>query len=1112
MAPAAAVGEQSTDHADLIGCVDVIGDDRIEAIAADAVAINAVEAETIDGWQINVGQRAMPFRVGYGLYRTPSLSAAGLPALLRHRFWVSPEKERVCGRKYVGLLLYVSEGDDCRYTMQAGSELLGAVRPQRRDNRRHLIVAERPVDILGAGVPFTVRAEGAGLCYLEQVLFLSELPAPSSFAPRLDRLSIRRTGPEAAELHGVASEPVAVTATAAPLDGGGGAVTAVTEDPYPLLALPLRGLASGRPYRIAVEAREPGGESARASVDLPADAPAAEADAADLRIPIEVVDCGRGDSTGAARRRAAAPAGLPLTFAVPLPRGALRRPAARVSFADPAEKADPAERAGPAGGEQAQVRVHARWPDGSARWALVDAGGPGGALPAGGEVRLSAAEEEAPATAAAQAAGADLTWSEQDGVVTAGNGDLRVTMRRGGDLFERIEVRRDGRWMAAGRGGAWRGALGSGTPLSSQPVDKVWIDEAGPRRLAIRAELSIADPHGVPHLRAALRVQLYAGQPFLTLTHRLVVVSPLTGAALHGDLRHLGESGAAGPDGAADVDGPEHERASLLRVRSLELRLPWQPIRAAGIDGGRMAAPAPGAPVRVTHQHDRAYRVEGGGESAAVAGHASGRFAVDAAAGPCLLAVRDFWERYPTAVRADPDAVAVELLPALGRVDLPDYDREWHRLYFWLDRPSGCYRLKAGSALTAEMMLCFAADDARRTAAADWFQGHAAVRPDFGYLGATGVLEPLAAKRGSPHPPYERMVDRAFAEWLDHRAAGHEYGFMNYGDTFKGSADAGGFWENNEYDTPWCHLVEFLRGGDPRWLPLGCEAARHLLDVDTCNHSRDPEQTGAQIAHMAGHVGGYLPPYFRNKMAGSATMPSHTWVQGPALYFLLTGDPFAREVLEHTACRMTANLRWFTLGNARECGWQLTHLCALDRLGDDPRYLNAAAIIVERVLAAQSPGGGWERILTASHGGRRLPRPRGEAGFMVGVLLSALRRYHDLTGDRRAAEAITGGARWLVERTYDVGAGHFRYTSCPEAGGRPAAEWSVQVLEGLADADRIAPSAEIGAILRRNLADVGLTGQELIGRPRVGKALTQEARYVPTLLAALRGGAPERPA
>ena len=581
----------------LVGHVDVAGDDRIDAIATrdDIVVVNAVEAETLDGWQINVGQKAMPFRVGYGVYRTPSVAASGMPAVLRHRFWLPPEKEQVCGLKYIGLLLYASERDDCRYTLRAGAELLGTVRPERLDNRRHLIVAERAIEILGAGVPFTVRAEGTGPCYLEKLLFLTGLPEASSFAPRLDRLDTRVTGPGTVELHGIASEPVAVTATAIPLDGAGATVTATSGDPYPLLALPLRGLTPGQPYRIDVEAREPGGEVTRATVDLPADAPAPEADAAELRIPVEVVDCGREDSTGAMRCGAAAPAGLPLTFAVPLPRGALRDPAARVSFAGPDADSD---------GEETQVRVHARWPDGSARWALLDTCCPGGDVPASGVVRLTAA-------APAVAAGGDLTWSHEDGIVTAGNGRLRLTVRQGGALFERIEVLRDGTWATACRGGGLHGALGSGVPLVSGPVEEVRIEEAGPRRLAIRAEVPVADPGGVEHLHASVLVQLHAGQPFLTLAQRLVVVSPLAGAAMHGDLSHLADSGAD----AADVVGAEHERASLLRVRSLELRLPWQPIRVAGIPGGTTAAPAPGAPVRVAHEHDRAHRVEAGGRS-----------------------------------------------------------------------------------------------------------------------------------------------------------------------------------------------------------------------------------------------------------------------------------------------------------------------------------------------------------------------------------------------------------------------------------------------------------------------------------------------------------------
>ena len=118
------------------------------------------------------------------------------------------------------------------------------MRPARRDNRRHLIVAERPIEIL-AGVPFTVRAEGTGPCYLEKVLFLSELPEASSFAPRLDRLSTRVTAAGTVELHGIASEPVAVTARAIPLGGAGAPVTAASGDYYPLLALPLPGVLPG---------------------------------------------------------------------------------------------------------------------------------------------------------------------------------------------------------------------------------------------------------------------------------------------------------------------------------------------------------------------------------------------------------------------------------------------------------------------------------------------------------------------------------------------------------------------------------------------------------------------------------------------------------------------------------------------------------------------------------------------------------------------------------------------------------------------------------------------------------------------------------------------------
>ena len=122
---------------------------------------------------------------------------------------------------------------------------------------------------------------------------------------------------------------------------------------------------------------------------------------------------------------------------------------------------------------------------------------------------------------------------------------------------------------------------------------------------------------------------------------------------------------------------------------------------------------------------------------------------------------------------------------------------------------------------------------------------------------------------------------------------------------------------------------------------------------------------------------------------------------------------------------------------------------------------------------------------------------------MVGVLLSGLRRYHELTGDDRMLAAIVGGARWLLARTYDRASGHFRYTPCLIRGGGPSPGQTKQVIEGLAYAFALSGDAELGEVLERGLGDVG-------GLPRAsrqatssgfGKTWASEARYVPTLLA-----------
>ena len=115
---------------------------------------------------------------------------------------------------------------------------------------------------------------------------------------------------------------------------------------------------------------------------------------------------------------------------------------------------------GPAEASAAQTRVHSRWPDGSARWVLVDAAVPPSLQPDGRadcRVLLSAAAASSPATG--------LSVDHRDGAVVVTGRTLRVSVQpRAGD------------WIVVER------------PAGSSPL------AGGPLNRALRAELADGTP------------------------------------------------------------------------------------------------------------------------------------------------------------------------------------------------------------------------------------------------------------------------------------------------------------------------------------------------------------------------------------------------------------------------------------------------------------------------------------------------------------------------------------------------------------------------------------------------------------------------------------------
>ena len=599
--------------------------------------------------------------------------------------------------------------------------------------------------------------------------------------------------------------------------------------------------------------------------------------------------------------------------------------------------------------------------------------------------------------------------------------------------------------------------LGDGEALQSSPPVQL-------RRGKTSAVYAVEhrDARGATQLRSKLWLRTCAGQRFVTLRHRLEVIAP---------------AAAAQPD----------EAEQMLSLRQFTLRLPFaaQTVQHGGeihaLDGGW----------QLRHDHDLAHEICGDMRD----GRADGRIRLAGENESLGVAVRSFWQTYPKALTVDAAGIDLDFFPERRGRELPGDEHAPHRLYFWLDEAG--YKLKAGLALSSEVLLETSGDE--RVFA--WLDSPPLARPSVDYLNSCGVLPAVGARSGSRLPDYEALTDSALGSFHVDREQRRAYGQINFGDWY---GESGWSWGNNEYDSAYCGYSEFLRGGDAGWAHWAAEAARHLADVDTVNFAAHAGRVGGQAMHIPGHLGGYLPPFFRSKMRGTNLIPSHIWVEGPLLHWLLTGDEAAYESLQKTR-EWLLQKRFFDaydFNNAREAGWHLIHLCAFASL-DDAAALNAASLLVARVLERQAPGGGWLRMLTDSHCGCGYPRCTGATGFMVGVLLCGLMRYYRLTQDAAVADAIVGGARWLIRNTFDHASGHFRYTSCVNRtlGGKfQATQW---VLEGLAAAWACSGDEEIGGYLSRGLAVIGRFPVG-IDHSGLGKAIAQQMRYVPSILGALQ--------
>jgi hypothetical protein len=222
------------------------------------------------------------------------------------------------------------------------------------------------------------------------------------------------------------------------------------------------------------------------------------------------------------------------------------------------------------------------------------------------------------------------------------------------------------------------------------------------------------------------------------------------------------------------------------------------------------------------------------------------------------------------------------------------------------------------------------------------------------------ILEPIVYKNSKVFDDIfieEKLpsVERYLINIAD--ARGKAYGILNWGDapdpgyTQQGRGNGEPVWTNNEYDFPHAAMLMYAKSSERRMLDYMLVAAEHWADVDVCHYSEDPLRYQSQITHSARHVTGDVE-ISHEWVEGLFDYYHLTGEQ----FAYDTAIGIGENILRHLA---QPRYRKKGEINARETGWALRSLVALYKETYDEKWLEPAEKIVEHFEVWQEEFGRW---------------------------------------------------------------------------------------------------------------------------------------------------------
>ena len=682
--------------------------------------------------------------------------------------------------------------------------------------------------------------------------------------------------------------------------------------------------------------------------------------------------------------------------AVPFALGALRS-AARVAVTTPDGKPLPS-----------QVRPFAHWPDGTIQAAVVtfpvDVGAADKAdyqLHFGDQVSAAAVPEP-------------LDVQENADYVVVDTGPLRVEIpRTSGQLLSAVSV--EGKPVALPAGTSWGMALecegDRKARTDGKTVTSCVLAERGPLRAIVVKTGKLIDGKG-ELLEYRYELHLTRGSTQVRLFPRFSNVA----------------------------------NAGGVFIKRLSLVLPWQTEGASiyytpAKHEKPVCLKTKGTVDLYQHLHDALTIAGDGVPAGATLSRAPGRLAgwtvLDGPV-PLKVGLRYAWQMYPKRMQVA-GGLTIDLVPApLSDDDIPQAAKRSPevpgRVIGGVGYPQamsrpGVFRLSVGESISHELWLSFGTHDCRPIA--DQFTaGLHPLRawPDPVYVAGTRVFCSFHPTDPVTFPRYEKAVERAYDVFMKRRRDRQQYGMENFGDdTFEwGYGPAYTFWSNQEDDRTHGMLLQYVRSGDWRWWELGEQAARHYRDVDCVLAAPDrPGNVGGPIHHNSRH---FVSKSWVADHTYSSPGTGHSWIEGLADYWLLTGDLLAGEAVVRMGDWYTGKVDAFQFGaggQERGQGWALTGLTSAYRATWDQRYLVAAQRVQDWINGWQDPVRGVVSVPISEQ-----PSYEGGTTFMHGILGHGVARLYELTGDPKTLRSLRGIAEWIV--TEPMGElGRFWYKQAP---------------------------------------------------------------------------------